>query len=225
MAVSYNPSIVTAGLVLCLDAANPKSYPGSGSTWFDLSGNGNNATLTGSPLSNGTSNFTGTEYATVPFDAADFTFNYEQTIMLALRPTENDANRRNPYNQAYGGGGTITHEIAGDFNYYYGTAGTNALPYTGVGSGMTVAQNEWAIIATSRSTPSNFMRWYKNGVLYTNQASAYAQITTGTQNILIGTGYAGAYIGSIDYVAVYDTALTTDELQRNFNALRGRFGI
>ena len=37
--------IVTDGLVLCLDAANPKSYPGSGTTWTDLSGNGNNGTL------------------------------------------------------------------------------------------------------------------------------------------------------------------------------------
>lgn len=225
MAVGYNPSIVTAGLVLCLDAANTKSYPGTGSTWFDLSGLGNNAALTGTPLSNGTSNFTGTEYATVTFNASDFTFDYEQTIIIALRPTENDANRRNPYNQAYGGGGTWTHEIGGDINYYYGTAGTNNVPYVGVGSGFTVLQNEWAIVAVTRSTASNFMRWYKNGVLYTNTTSAYTQVITGTQNILIGTGYAGAYIGSINYVAVYRTALTTEEMQQNFNALRGRFGI
>jgi hypothetical protein len=45
MAISYNPRIVTDGLVLALDAGNPKSYPGSGTTWTDLSGNGNNGTL------------------------------------------------------------------------------------------------------------------------------------------------------------------------------------
>jgi hypothetical protein len=45
MALSHSPSIVTDGLVLCLDAGNPKSYPGSGTTWTDLSGNGNNGTL------------------------------------------------------------------------------------------------------------------------------------------------------------------------------------
>lgn len=39
------PNIVTDGLVLYLDAANTKSYPGSGTTWNDLSGNGNNGTL------------------------------------------------------------------------------------------------------------------------------------------------------------------------------------
>jgi hypothetical protein len=45
MALSHSPSIVTNSLVLCLDAANPKSYPGSGTTWTDLSGLGNNGTL------------------------------------------------------------------------------------------------------------------------------------------------------------------------------------
>jgi len=43
------------GLVLYLDAANPTSYPGSGTTWFDLSGNGYNATLINSPTFSGNS--------------------------------------------------------------------------------------------------------------------------------------------------------------------------
>jgi len=47
MAFYRGPKIVTDGLVLALDAANPLSYPGSGTTWYDLSGNGNNATLNG----------------------------------------------------------------------------------------------------------------------------------------------------------------------------------
>ena len=41
MGTNYNPQIVTSGLVLALDAANPKSYPGSGTAWNDLSGLGN----------------------------------------------------------------------------------------------------------------------------------------------------------------------------------------
>ena len=45
MARRYNPRIVTDGLVLALDAGNTKSYPGSGTTWTDLSGNGNNGSL------------------------------------------------------------------------------------------------------------------------------------------------------------------------------------
>ena len=47
MAIFYNPRTITDGLVLCLDAANSKSYPGSGTTWTDLSGNGNHVTISG----------------------------------------------------------------------------------------------------------------------------------------------------------------------------------
>jgi hypothetical protein len=45
MSLGHGASIVRDGLVLYLDATNPKSYPGSGTTWKDLSGNGNNGTL------------------------------------------------------------------------------------------------------------------------------------------------------------------------------------
>ena len=53
MAFSYSPKIVTDGLVLYLDAANNRSYPGSGTTWTDLSRGGNNGTLTNGPTFNG----------------------------------------------------------------------------------------------------------------------------------------------------------------------------
>ena len=49
MALQYSPKISTDGLVLCLDAADRNSYPGTGTTWTDLSGNGNNGTLTNGP--------------------------------------------------------------------------------------------------------------------------------------------------------------------------------
>ena len=50
MGIAYNPRIVTDGLALALDAINTKSYPGSGTTWTDLSGLGNNGTLTNGPI-------------------------------------------------------------------------------------------------------------------------------------------------------------------------------
>ena len=49
MSLSHSPSLITSGLILCLDAANLRSYPGSGTTWSDLSGNGLNATISNSP--------------------------------------------------------------------------------------------------------------------------------------------------------------------------------
>ena len=49
MSAYSGPEIANDGLVLALDAANPRSYPGSGTTWTDLSGNGNNGTLVNVP--------------------------------------------------------------------------------------------------------------------------------------------------------------------------------
>ena len=64
MAYRNGPKIVTDGLVLCLDAAIGKSYPGSGTTWYDLSGNGNNGTIVNATFNssnNGTIYLDGTD--------------------------------------------------------------------------------------------------------------------------------------------------------------------
>ena len=71
MSTKYSPQIVTSGLVLALDAANKVSYPGTGTTWYDLSGNGNTGTITNGPtFSNvnlGTIVFDGTnDYVSIP---------------------------------------------------------------------------------------------------------------------------------------------------------------
>lgn len=49
MATLYSPKIVTDGLVMYLDAANPRSYPRSGTAWNDISGNNITGTLTDGP--------------------------------------------------------------------------------------------------------------------------------------------------------------------------------
>ena len=65
MATLYSPKIVTNGLVLCLDAGNNKSYPGSGTTWNDLSGNNNTGSLVNGPT------FTGSFGGSVAFDGVN----------------------------------------------------------------------------------------------------------------------------------------------------------
>ena len=65
MGLAHSPKIVTNGLVLCLDAGNTKSYPGSGTAWTDLSGRGNNGTLTNGPT------YSSTNGGSVVFDAVD----------------------------------------------------------------------------------------------------------------------------------------------------------
>src|SRR6056300_758964 len=79
MAFAHSPKIVTDGLVLALDAGNPKSYPGSGTVWRGKSGNGNNGTLTNGPT------FSSDNGGAIVFDGADDTVSipHDSTIDFA----------------------------------------------------------------------------------------------------------------------------------------------
>ena len=59
MALAHSPRLVTDNLGLCLDAANTKSYPGSGTTWTDLSGYGNNFQIVNGAFKGGAGSMTG----------------------------------------------------------------------------------------------------------------------------------------------------------------------
>ena len=183
---------------------------------------GNN-TITANDLtynSDGTFSFDGSnDGLTIP----SIDFPTEQTIEIWLKPTENDSVRRNPYNQAYGGYGTWTHETSGVINYYYGDGGGNAQPYIGHGSSFTVAQNELACVCSTRNTSQSI--WYKNGISYNSYTHSFGELTSHTSSITIGTGYAGRYKGDIYAVRVYNRALTAAEIKSNFEAQRGRYGI
>lgn len=163
---------------------------------------------------------------TVPF-SSDFDFSIEQTIAMWMKPgTGSNSARRNPYNQAYGGSGTITHETSQSFNYFFGTAGGNAEPYIARTSPFTVTSNELAFVVVTRNQTTNTVRWYKNGVLLATQnAGGYTATNNGSSPIIIGTGYTTNFIGDLMNVAVYKRALTTDEVAQNFTATRSRFGI
>jgi len=172
--------------------------------------------------SNNTFSFNGTN-TQFSFSTTGFNFANAQTIVMILKPTDNDQSRRNPYNHEYAGYGTITHEINGNFNYYHGTSGGNGAVYQGTSSGFTVLPNETAFIAVSRGALT--VRWYKNGALVTSQANSYPTAVTSVSTAYIGTGYAGIFQGDIPYVALYDRQLTDTEIQTVYGALRGRYGI
>lgn len=187
---------------------------------IDLTGN---ETITISDLtynSNNTFEFDGTNNTGMSIPSIDFSS--EQTIEIWLKPTENDSVRRNPYNQAYGGYGTWTHEPSGYINYYYGNAGGNATPYTSRGSAY-VGQNEIACMCVTRDI--NTVSWYKNGILSNSAANAYGVLANTSSDITIGSGYAGKYFGNIYSVKLYNKALTANEVKQNFNAMRGRYGL
>lgn len=223
MSAHSGPKVETAGLVSLLSNINTKVTLGANSIKDVVNNTSPTATGLSYEANNKTYYFNGAASITLPY-VASMNFNNSQTIMMWIKPTDTTDARRNPYNQAYGGGGTITFETSRQFNYIWGTTGTDGATYTSLTSSFTVARNETAHIAVSRNATTT--SWYKNGVLSNSMANPYPTTTlTGTSPIVIGSGYAGAYIGYIYSFKVYSKALSATEIRQNFNALRGRFGL
>jgi hypothetical protein len=191
----------------------------------DLTGNN---TLTINSLTYGTDgamSFNGSSNSlTLPFNSSLFNFNSEQTIIIAMKNQSPSSARRNPYNQAYAGAGTITHENDTSFNYYYGINGTDGATYTSHNSPFSVTVGETAIIAITRNVSQT--AWYKNGVLGNTQSNPYGStVVTGTNSITLGSGYAGSFGGNIYSVMLYNRALTANEILQNFNSVKGIYGL
>jgi hypothetical protein len=203
----------------------------TGGGWVDRSGNNNHGQLINSPLyvnqKLGSLNFDGTNSSiTIPFNSS-MDFSQAQTICMWLKPTTgSNSTRRNPYNQAYGGSGTLTHEPNQTINYYFGTHGGDSTPYVGRNSGFTVAPNELAFITVTRSQPLNLCRWYKNGQAGNfDNAGGYSSTNNGSSPILIANGYTSRFLGEIYNVFIYNRYMTQDEVQQMYNATKGRYSL
>lgn len=239
MAVGYNPKIVTDGLVLALDAGNTKSYPGSGTAWTDLSGNGNNGTLTNGPTFNsgngGSIVFDGSNDHVVlpstlitnrPFSInAWFYFNNLTGWQTVLGQDTSQAIQQGSYyfqkttNGSPGGGRTSNAFGVAIIN----SAGTEIYCYDSTA----ITAGVWYNYCASVSATD--LRLYRNGNLVTTTNDSNA-IATVTGNTILGAGYFGNAISDytnarISSFQIYNRALTAAEVLQNFNALRGRFSI
>lgn len=171
--------------------------------------------------SDGTFSFNGSNSLTISANPTSFNFNNEQTIIIWMTNKSTSATRRNPYNQAYAGGGTITHENDTGFNYYYGTGGGDNTPYTSIYSSFNVVQGERAMIALTRNTST--VSWYKNGVFSNSAGNGFGVVVTGSNAITIGSGYTTGFVGEIHSVSLYDRSLSANEILQNYTALRERY--
>lgn len=223
MGISYNPSIVRTGLVMYLDAANGKSYPGSGTLWSDLTGNGYAGTLINSPAfstsNNGVMNFTGVnDYVDLgnPFEAST---NF--TIVVWVK------------NSSSGQGGMFTKGAVNDSTEWGLSFGfSNPLLIVARCRGTSQALSaSWVPYTTGYHqisysvTGSNSSRLFVDGVqVASNTLSVSPAATTGNLQIAFhGTSYY--FNDSIATVLYYNRALSAQEVNRNFRALRGRFGV
>ncbi len=215
MSFSNGPATVTNGLVLALDAADKNSYPGSGTSWFDLSGNNNTGTLTNGPTFN-----TGSGGSIVFDGTNDFITGGLTTITSETKIIWFNGNNFLNSNKYLIDLGSNIHWIQVYLNKIRaGNSGGNFLD-----GNQTLTQNTWYCVAVTTDNISN-KKIYINGIL-----DAQTTLT----NISFPTTYnIGRYGGNLNYnwggnianVQIYNRALTTSEILQNYNATKTRFGL
>jgi hypothetical protein len=237
MALGHNPRIVTNGLLLCLDAGNPKSYPGSGTTWTDLSGTGNNGTLVNTPTydASGYFNFDYLQSESVSFSnssSIQFLNRSAYTLEAWVYPTRNPG--ANNWTGIFDREDTSTGSRDGYNLYFLGSAGTSTSfgterfvagvnNFTFVGLDQSVTVNNWShIVATYNGTT---LTLYRNGSSVGTPATTTGNITNTSKTLTVGVRGGQYFGGRIANAKIYNRALTAVEIERNFNALRGRFGL
>jgi hypothetical protein len=217
---------VTNGLVLYLDAANRRSYPGSGTTWSDLSGNGNNGTLTGGPT------FSNNNSGSIVFDGVDDFVNMNQPA-ISLSPNRwTVCTWIKPGNQT---SRFLTPNSVGidQFLWYNSTsqrvdvqiaelADTNERGRNGTTN--TIPIDVWSHSCVSIDNLN--IKIYANSKL-TNQYTETVSIGDWSGAWRLGQRGNNTfwYLGEFSSFIVYNRALTADEIQQNFDAHRSRFGI
>ena len=234
MGSHYNPRIVTDGLVLHLDAANVRSYPGSGTTWTDLSGLGNNGTLTNGPTFNannaGSIVFDGTnDYTTLGTPTRLNQIQVPLTICAWVNLNSSSGLRTiwGVYSRA------DSHEIYSLLRVNNGTLHYYASNVSGgyqSQASFTVNTGVWCFIAAvvSGSISSPTVTNYLNTQKQTFSYSAFSSTPIATVDFRIGGNQAQlneGWNGNIAQVFWYNKALNDSEIRQNFNATRGRFGI
>jgi hypothetical protein len=214
MGVAYNSKIVTDGLVLCLDAGNPKSYPGTGDTWTDLSGNGRTGTLVNTPT------YSSANGGFLSFDGSN------QRVVSSL-PTLT-SHTTSIWFRTFNTAGSEKQILDSNGMFNMGIVSNKFHSYTGVSnfSLQNVVNNVWYNwVVTCTNSPSNSLKFTINGVV-DGDFSNYYQITGPTISIAYSIGLNGRFLtADIGAFSVYNRALSAGEIAQNYNALKGRYGL
>jgi len=216
------PEIVNPGLVLHLDAGNIRSYPGSGTAWTDLSGNGNNGTSVGSPtytnpyftVNGSTQYFT---LATTPLTSV--------TTCTMLMWIFNAASQTPSAGLFFNRSGTNVCGMNFQFTnptrlgwHWNGDAATYNYD-----TGLTIPQGSWSMVAVSvgATSTTHWVNTDSNTQSFTTVAQTFDTVNIGRESTLTGRSFTGR----IGLAQLYNRALSATEIRQNFYALRGRYGI
>ena len=220
MSVFAGPKIIEDGLVLALDAANPKSYPGTGTTWFDISGNNHNATLnsvTHKPDNEGV------------FETSGVLASYIDNNTINLSSTNFTVFCASRYSNATSAGRVVN---ALSNNFLVGHHGGGCEKY--------YPGNDWAAWQNALTEAQGRIAWRVYHAcgdisgdafdLYVNENNKVVGTSSGNQGpngLLIGKSpYSSeASEAHTSFVYYYNRVLTKAEVIQNFHAVKGRFGL
>ena len=220
---AYGPKVVTNGIILALDAGNSKSYPGSGTTWTDLSGNANTGTLVNNPTY-----FAG-EGGYFSFGSAG-----SQRTSFTYQTPQQTASTAFTWS-------IWTYPVANSDSYvlmgYRGTTPLKFYKLTTQKFEMYPAEifflftlNVWqniCVIYDGTQGGTDNMKMYVNGTQVGLRDGDQPDLLNSAMPFFVGgdpdaSEFATARIGQ---VSIYNRALTAQEIQQNFNATRSRYGI
>jgi hypothetical protein len=214
MALSHSPNLVTNNLVFHFDAANTRSYAGSGVTINSLVGNFKGNLVNGA-------GFTSANAGSFFFDGSNDHIIFSNCDVMGSVYTQNYWFKRND-------GGT--HLLVDSF--YSGTvvsSGGITYYYTNTGATLGASYNfiigRWNMISLVRGATVKSI--YMDGVLIAsvNSSDSYDVSTT---DLIIGIhnslGFWGLN-GNIAQLQIYNRALSAAEIKQNFNASRDRYGV
>lgn len=227
-------SVVQNNLVLYLDAINTRSYPGSGNTWYDLSGNKNNFTLINSPTFTGKYfNFGTSQYSQCVnttcgnFSSGSFTIEYityytastNQDVIAMKRSLVTTPGGANIPGWCFRNGASTwwvqDDNPGGTVNNFTNVVGSFALARQS-----TPVHMAYTIEKNGASTTGSE---YKNGVLtYTDKKTF---IGTNSINNASAMLIASNFTGSISMVRMYNTKLSAAEVKQNFLLIKSRYNL
>jgi hypothetical protein len=230
MSFNNGPTIVTNGLVLALDAGDRNSYPGSGTTWRDLSGNNNNGTLTNGPT------FNSANLGSIVFDGVDDYVTRTASINTGQNFTFNswfrttNTGRRALFANSY--------PYSSNQGWYFFIQANNSVSFS-IGNDQAVAvsninlisTNVWYNISAAVTNGGSDIKIYLNGILQTNNTSIFTSIpiSYSTTNYKIGAllypGFNDYFGGNISSVQIYNRTLSPTEILQNYTAMKTRFGL
>jgi len=222
LCVNFNyEGIVTNGLMLNYDAGFDPSYPTTGSTWYDLSGNSYNGTLTNGPTFNSANSgsivWDGVDdYADTGKTATQLGFyNANYTMEAWVYPTSITGDRT-----MFGTNQQATqqglHLIFRGGNIYQGH-------YSSDFQAGTVTVNNWYQIVFTFNASNGACQIFKNGV---SQGTGGISPFLGTTNVLIARwGIGTNFIGNGGIYRIYNRVLSSSEISQNYNAQKGRYGL